>query len=68
MFSWIQEFGEEGLQCLIKHLRESCSRGGDIYKRIQHECVRCLKAFMNNKVCFKGIFNLLLFSVKLSCK
>lgn len=49
-FSWIQEFGEEGLQCLIKHLRDSCSKRGNIDKRIQHECVRCLKAFMNNKV------------------
>ncbi|XP_027043261.1 protein diaphanous homolog 1-like [Pocillopora damicornis] len=47
--SWIQEFGEEGLQCLIKHLRDSCSKEGNIDKRIQHECVRCLKAFMNNK-------------------
>ena len=57
MFSWIQAFGEKGLQCLIKHLRDSCSSVGDVYKRIQHECVRCLKAFMNNKVRFKGIFN-----------
>lgn len=47
--SWIQEFGEEGLQCLLKHLRDSCSKRGNIDKRIQHECVRCLKAFMNNK-------------------
>lgn len=47
--SWIQEFGEEGLKCLIKHLRDSCSKQGHIDKRIQHECVRCLKAFMNNK-------------------
>lgn len=48
--SWIQQFGEEGLQCLLKHLREACEKTGNVEKRIQHECVRCLKAFMNNKV------------------
>ena len=49
-FSWIQEFGENGLQCLLGHLRNAVERRGSIEKRIQHECVRCLKAFMNNKV------------------
>lgn len=47
--SWIQEFGEEGLKCLLGHLREACEKTGNVEKRIQHECVRCLKAFMNNK-------------------
>lgn len=47
--SWIQEFGEEGLKCLLKHLRDACEKTGNVEKRIQHECVRCLKAFMNNK-------------------
>lgn len=50
--SWIQAFGEAGMQCLLKHLRDSCEKTGNLEKRIQHECVRCLKAFMNNKVLF----------------
>lgn len=52
--SWIQEFGEDGLQCLLGHLRNAVERKGSIEKRIQHECVRCLKAFMNNKVSGKN--------------
>ncbi|XP_048589286.1 protein diaphanous homolog 2 isoform X2 [Nematostella vectensis] len=47
--SWIQEFGGQGMHCLLKHLRNSCSVRGSVEKRIQHECVRCLKAYMNNK-------------------
>ena len=48
--SWIQEFGEDGMKILLKHLRDACDKEGNVEKRIQHECVKCLKAFMNNKV------------------
>ena len=53
--SWVKKFGEHnGLDVLLNILR-SCSSGtyqgkDAILRRIQHQSVRCLKAFMNNKV------------------
>ena len=53
--SWVKKFGEHnGLDVLLNILR-SCSSGSyqgkdAILRRIQHQSVRCLKAFMNNKV------------------
>ena len=38
------------MKILLKHLRDACEKEGNVEKRIQHECVKCLKAFMNNKV------------------
>ena len=38
------------MKILLKHLRDACDKEGNVEKRIQHECVKCLKAFMNNKV------------------
>ena len=53
--SWVKKFGEHnGLDVLLNILR-SCSSGNyqgkdAVLRRIQHQSVRCLKAFMNNKV------------------
>ncbi|XP_068133876.1 protein diaphanous homolog 1 [Hyperolius riggenbachi] len=47
--SWVQNFGAEGLSCLLeilKRLQEDQSMSRDT--RSEHEIIRCLKAFMNN--------------------
>ncbi|KAM8971907.1 protein diaphanous homolog 1 [Pelodytes ibericus] len=47
--SWVQNFGAEGLSCLLEILRrlqEEPPISRDT--RSQHEIIRCLKAFMNN--------------------
>ncbi|KAI1898607.1 hypothetical protein AGOR_G00074130, partial [Albula goreensis] len=52
--SWVQTFGDEGLALLLSFLkklqddREEFSPR-DIGVKCQHEIIRCLKAFMNNK-------------------
>ena len=53
--SWVKKFGEHnGLDLLLKILKSCCAgsiHGKDaILRRIQYQCVRSLKAFMNNKV------------------
>ncbi|XP_028397686.1 protein diaphanous homolog 1-like [Dendronephthya gigantea] len=45
---WIQAFGETGMNLLLKHLREHRVKTGPIHHKIQHEIIKCLKAFMNN--------------------
>ncbi|KAI8479217.1 Protein diaphanous 1 [Branchiostoma belcheri] len=47
--SWVQNFGDEGLNTLLHILEECYQSDGRTEKKIQHECVRSLKAFMNNK-------------------
>uniref|UniRef100_A0A4W3GDA9 Formin GTPase-binding domain-containing protein n=1 Tax=Callorhinchus milii TaxID=7868 RepID=A0A4W3GDA9_CALMI len=50
--SWVENFGTEGLPLLLyilKRLQESPSLEKNNFKN-QHEIIRCLKAFMNNKV------------------
>ncbi|XP_065668594.1 protein diaphanous homolog 1 isoform X2 [Hydra vulgaris] len=47
--SWIIEFGSKGLECLLNHLRNYICSSSLYDMKIQHECVKCLKAFMNNK-------------------
>uniref|UniRef100_A0A8C4PYX5 Diaphanous-related formin 3 n=1 Tax=Eptatretus burgeri TaxID=7764 RepID=A0A8C4PYX5_EPTBU len=51
--SWVESFGHEGMGLLLhllKNLQTSCrSRHESMNKRNQHEIIRCLKAFMNNK-------------------
>ncbi|XP_029142570.1 protein diaphanous homolog 1 [Protobothrops mucrosquamatus] len=51
--SWVQNFGAEGLNCLLDILKglhdEKDEFSGSYDFRIQHEIIRCLKAFMNNK-------------------
>ncbi|KAF4081159.1 hypothetical protein AMELA_G00158190 [Ameiurus melas] len=53
--SWVQTFGEEGLILLLNFLKklqdekEEYPNAG-VGVKCQHEIIRCLKAFMNNKV------------------
>ncbi|XP_066480618.1 protein diaphanous homolog 1 [Tiliqua scincoides] len=51
--SWVQNFGAEGLNCLLdilKGLLDEKDEPPSSYDiRIKHEVIRCLKAFMNNK-------------------
>jgi len=53
--SWVKKFGEyNGLDILL-HILKSCCVGSfqgkdATLRRIQHQCVRCLRAFMNNTV------------------
>ncbi|XP_054706244.1 protein diaphanous-like [Uloborus diversus] len=53
--SWVQEFGSRGLDKLLQILN-SCYGKNVKYERIQHECIKCLKALMNNTVGLKQIF------------
>jgi diaphanous 2 len=47
---WIQEFGSKGLKEVLGLLNE-CFRWNDSkWYKVQHECIKCLKAIMNNKV------------------
>ena len=48
--SWVQDFGVNGLSCIVMSLSNSVDPIGkdQIKKRITHECVRCLKSFANN--------------------
>ncbi|XP_052471526.1 protein diaphanous homolog 1 isoform X2 [Carassius gibelio] len=52
--SWVQTFGAEGLALLLAFLRKLQDEKEDplnpgIGVKCQHEIIRCLKAFMNNK-------------------
>ncbi|XP_028633721.1 protein diaphanous homolog 1 isoform X2 [Grammomys surdaster] len=51
--SWVQTFGAEGLASLLDILKrlhdEKDETSGNYDSRNQHEIIRCLKAFMNNK-------------------
>ncbi|XP_066572371.1 protein diaphanous homolog 1 [Amia ocellicauda] len=59
--SWVQNFGKEGLVLLLGILRrlqedkDECSTG--ISVKCQHEVIRCLKAFMNNKFGLKAMLD-----------
>lgn len=44
--SWIKEFGEAGIDEIVNLLRESKRRRE--YEKIEYECIRCLKAVVNN--------------------
>ncbi len=55
--SWVKKYGEHnGLDALLKTLK-ACSTGAyalqgkdAVLRRMQYQCVRSLKAFMNNRV------------------
>jgi len=47
--SWIKDFGSEGLESILNHLRFFICSSSHHDQRVHHECVKCLKAFMNNK-------------------
>ncbi|XP_051810667.1 protein diaphanous homolog 1 [Acanthochromis polyacanthus] len=56
--SWVQNFGNEGLALLLNLLRR-LQEEKDEYPmmgvKCQHEIIRCLKAFMNNKYGLKSM-------------
>ncbi|XP_045886242.1 protein diaphanous homolog 1-like [Micropterus dolomieu] len=56
--SWVQNFGNEGLALLL-HLLRRLQEDKDEYPmmgvKCQHEIIRCLKAFMNNKYGLKSM-------------
>ncbi|XP_023218692.1 protein diaphanous-like [Centruroides sculpturatus] len=47
--SWVQEFGSNGLERVLL-LLNSCYGKDNKFDKIQHECIKCLKAIMNNTV------------------
>lgn len=44
--SWISEFGEEGIDEIVNLLRDN--RNQRHFEKTEYECVRCLKAIVNN--------------------
>lgn len=44
--SWMQEFGESGVDEVVNLLRE-CKKRKE-FDKIEYECIRCLKAIVNN--------------------
>ncbi|XP_014210886.1 protein diaphanous isoform X2 [Copidosoma floridanum] len=61
--NWVQEFGTNGLKQVLVILNECYRKAFMIYnsdsryERIQYECIRCLKAVMNNTGGMKEILN-----------
>ncbi|GIX89718.1 protein diaphanous [Caerostris darwini] len=53
--SWVQDFGSQGLDKLLQILN-LCYGKNAKYERVQHECIKCIKALMNNTVGLKQIF------------
>lgn len=53
--SWVNEFCTEGLKKVLGILNE-CYRNDYRYDRLQYECIRCLKAIMNNAVGINQMF------------
>ncbi|CAB1325290.1 unnamed protein product [Coregonus sp. 'balchen'] len=56
--SWVQNFGDEGLALLLnimKKIQEEKDEYPNMGVKCQHEIVRCLKAFMNNKYGLKAM-------------
>ncbi|XP_028271255.1 protein diaphanous homolog 1 isoform X2 [Parambassis ranga] len=51
--SWVQNFGDEGLALLLNLLRKLQEEKDEV--KCQHEIIRCLKAFMNNKYGLKSM-------------
>jgi len=53
---WVQEFGNKGLEQVLEALNE-CFRSKSQCDKVHHECIKCLKAIMNNKVGLQNLFN-----------
>ncbi|XP_069825339.1 protein diaphanous homolog 1 isoform X2 [Dendropsophus ebraccatus] len=54
--SWVQNFGSEGLACLLDILRRlQDDQIGPRDSKSEHEIIRCLKAFMNNNFGIKTV-------------
>lgn len=45
--SWIREFGVVGVDTIVS-LLQRCKKERQTYDKIEFECIRCLKAIMNN--------------------
>ncbi|XP_030836486.1 protein diaphanous homolog 2 isoform X3 [Strongylocentrotus purpuratus] len=54
--SWVQQFGEKGLDVILKILAEYNQRDGKKFAEVRHECIKCIKAFMNNKYGIQTVF------------
>lgn len=56
--SWVQNFGAEGLNILLRILNDQYdnNRESQTDQKIKHEIIRCLKAFMNNKYGIRDMF------------
>lgn len=46
--SWLKEFGLTGLHSILGILTSCYAKSDDRLSKLQHECIKCLKAFMNN--------------------
>ncbi|XP_033646273.1 protein diaphanous homolog 2-like [Asterias rubens] len=55
--SWVQQFGDRGLEEILKILDEFSTREDQRSVDIRHECIKCLKAFMNNKYGIQMVFS-----------
>ncbi|XP_029917133.1 protein diaphanous homolog 1 isoform X2 [Myripristis murdjan] len=58
--SWVQNFGDEGLAILLtllRKLQEERDEFPNMGVKCQHEIIRCLKAFMNNKYGLKAMLD-----------
>ncbi|RWS14558.1 protein diaphanous-like isoform X2 [Dinothrombium tinctorium] len=56
--SWVQEFGDHhGLNCLLNILNKCYNSNNHHRFKLQHECIKCLKAFMNNTAGLKQVFD-----------
>ncbi|RWS29071.1 protein diaphanous-like protein [Leptotrombidium deliense] len=59
--SWVQDYGnKDGLKCLLSILNkcyESNQSSNQHRIKLQHECIKCLKAFMNNTAGLKQVFD-----------
>ncbi|OCT88420.1 protein diaphanous homolog 1 isoform X1 [Xenopus laevis] len=54
--SWVQNFGAEGLSCLLDILKRIQDEQASMRDtRSEHEIIRCLKAFMNNNFGIKTV-------------
>ncbi|XP_063733036.1 LOW QUALITY PROTEIN: protein diaphanous homolog 1 [Eleginops maclovinus] len=53
--SWVQNFGDEGLALLLNRLKKLQDDKDECSVKCQHEIIRCLKAFMNNKYGLKSM-------------
>jgi len=53
---WVQEFGNKGLEIILEIIRD-CLQCSPYCEKLHLECVKCLKAIMNNKVGLENLFN-----------
>merc|ERR1719245_2442472 len=54
--AWVEDFGNKGLKQVLNVLNE-CFRNDSKWDKVQLECIKCLKAIMNNKVGLQNLFD-----------